>query len=203
MYGCESWTIKKGECRRINVFELWCWRRLLRVPWTARRSSQSILKINPEYSLEGLMLKQTPILWSPDVKSWLIRKDPDLGKIEGRRRWGQQRMRWLNGITYSNGHEFEQASRVADGQGGLVCCSPWGHQELDMTEWLNNNTVIQGLENREHGDFFWGLNQGALILPRKTLDPRTLNTTFTRILTLQVFPWDKKVQIVDKIVVVY
>ena len=71
MYGCESWTIKKGECHRIDAFELWCWRRLLRVPWTARRSNQSILKeISPEYSLEGLMLK--PILWPPDVKNSLI-----------------------------------------------------------------------------------------------------------------------------------
>ena len=71
MYGRESWTIKKAECWRIDVFELWCWRRLLRVPWTARRSNQSILQeISPEYSLEGLMLKETPVLWPPDVKNW-------------------------------------------------------------------------------------------------------------------------------------
>ena len=77
MYGCESWTIKKAECQRMDVFELWCWRRLLRVPWTARRSNQSILKeINPEYSLEG----EAPILWPPDVKSRLIGKDPDARK---------------------------------------------------------------------------------------------------------------------------
>ena len=83
MYGCESWTIKKAEHRRIDAFELWCWRRLLRVPWTARRANQSILKeiISPGYSLEGLMLKlKLPILWPPDVKSWLIGKDPDTGK---------------------------------------------------------------------------------------------------------------------------
>ena len=80
MYGCESWIIKKAEWQRIDVFELWCWRRLLRVPWTAR-SYQLILKeISPEYSLEGLMLKLKLILWSPDVKSQLIRKDPDVGK---------------------------------------------------------------------------------------------------------------------------
>ena len=79
MCGCESWTIKKAESWRINAFELWCWRRLLRIPWTARRSSQSILKeMSPEYSLEGLMLKlKTPILWPPDAKNWLIWKDPD------------------------------------------------------------------------------------------------------------------------------
>ena len=82
IYGCESWTIKKAEHRRIDAFELWCWRRLLRVPWTTRRSNQSILKeISPEYSLEGLMLKvKTPILWLPDAKNWLIWKDPDAGK---------------------------------------------------------------------------------------------------------------------------
>ena len=85
MYGCESWTVKKAECRRIDAFELWCWRRLLRVPWTARRSNQSILEeISPGISLEGMMLKlKAPILWSPHSKSQLIGKDPDAGK--GRR----------------------------------------------------------------------------------------------------------------------
>ena len=86
MYGCESWSIKKAECRRIDPFELWCWRRLLRVPWTARRANQSILKeISPGYSLEGLMLKLKLQFGPPDVKSWLIWKDPDAGKD-----WGQE-----------------------------------------------------------------------------------------------------------------
>ena len=87
MYGCESWTVKKAELQRIDAFELWCWRRLLRVPWTARRSNQSILKeISPGCSLEGLMAKaETPILWPPDAKSWLIGKDSDAG-----RDWGQE-----------------------------------------------------------------------------------------------------------------
>ena len=81
MYECESWNIKKAECQRIDAFELWCWRRLLRVLWTARRSNQSILKeINPKYSLEGLMLKLKLQLWPPDAKSSLIEKDPDAGK---------------------------------------------------------------------------------------------------------------------------
>ena len=100
MYGCESWTIKKAEHRRIDVFELWCWRRLLRVPWTARRSNQSILKeISPEYSLEGLMLK---LQHSGHLmqRTNLLEKTLMLGKIEGRRR-GRQRMRWLDGITDS------------------------------------------------------------------------------------------------------
>ena len=96
-YGCESWTIKKVECWRMDAFELWCWRRLLRVLWNARRSNQSILKeISPGYSLEGLMLKaEAPVLWPPDAKNWLLRKDPDPGKIEGRRRREWQKMRWL------------------------------------------------------------------------------------------------------------
>ena len=82
VYGCESWTVKKAECWRIDAFELWCCRRLVRVPWTVRRSNQSVLKeISPEYSLEGLMLKlKLPILWPPDAKNWLIGKDPDAGE---------------------------------------------------------------------------------------------------------------------------
>ena len=101
MYGCESWTIKKAEHQRIDAFELWCWRRLLRVPWTIRRSNHSILKeISPDCSLEGLMLElKLQYFWPPDVKNWLIGKDPDAGKIEGRRRKGWQRIRWLDGIT--------------------------------------------------------------------------------------------------------
>ena len=97
MYGCESWTIKKAECRRVDAFELWCWRRLLRVPWTARSSTLSILEeISPEYSLEGLML--TLKLQSFDHP---MRRTDSLGKIESRRRRGRQKMRWLDGITDS------------------------------------------------------------------------------------------------------
>ena len=101
MYGCESWTIKKAERRRIDAFELWCWRRLLRVPWTARRSNQSILKeISPEYSLEGLMLK-LKLQYFGHLMQRIdsLEKTLILGKIEGRRRRGQQRMRWMDGIT--------------------------------------------------------------------------------------------------------
>ena len=103
MYGCESWTIKKAECRRIDVFELWCWRRLLRIPWTARRSNQSILKeISPKYSLEGLMLKLKLQYFGHVMRrADSFEKTLMLGKIEGRRRRGRQRMRWLDGITDS------------------------------------------------------------------------------------------------------
>ena len=102
MYGCESWTIKKAECRRIDVFELWCWRRLLRVPWTARRSNQSILnEIITEYSLEVLMLKlKLQYFGHLKQRADSFEKTPMLGKIEGRRR-GWQRMRWLDGFTNS------------------------------------------------------------------------------------------------------
>ena len=102
-YGCESWTVKKGECWRIDAVELWCWRRLLQVPWTARKYNQSILKeISPEYSLEGLMLKLKLqyfgyLMWRTDS----LEKTLMLGKIEGRRSRGWQRMRWLDGITDS------------------------------------------------------------------------------------------------------
>ena len=101
MYGCESWTTKKAEGRRIAAFELWCWRRLLRVPWTARRSNQSILKeISPEYSLKGLMLKLKLQYFGHLMRRNDSLKRPlMLGKIEGRRRRGQQRMRWLDGIS--------------------------------------------------------------------------------------------------------
>ena len=109
MYGCESWTIKKAECRRIDDFELWSWRRLLRVPWTVRRSNQSILKeISHEYSLEGLMLHlKTPILWPPDAKNWLIWKNPDAEKD-----WMWEKKGTIHGQMVGwqhqlNGHEFE------------------------------------------------------------------------------------------------
>ena len=134
MYGCESWTIKKAEHWRIDAFELWCWRRLLRVLWTTR-SNQSILKeINPEYSLDGLMLNSQHfghLIWRTDSLEKILM----LGKIESRRKRGWQR-RWLDGINYSI--EFQQALGVGDGQGNLECCSSWGHKELDMTEWLND-----------------------------------------------------------------
>ena len=103
MYGYESWTIKRAECQRIDAFELWCWRRLLRVPWTARRSNQSILKeLSPEYSLEGLMLKLKLQYFGHLMgRADSFEKTLMLGKFEGRRRMGRQRMRWLDGITDS------------------------------------------------------------------------------------------------------
>ena len=129
----------KAERQRIDAFELWCWRRLLRVPWTARRSNQSILEeISPRCSLERLMLKlKLQYFGHLMQRADSLEKTLILGKIEGRRRRGQQRMRWLNGITDSMGMSLSKLQELVDGQGGLACFSPWGHKEWDMTEWLN------------------------------------------------------------------
>ena len=139
MYGFKSWTIKKAECRRIDAFELWCWRRLLRVPWAARRSNQSILKeINPEYSLEGLMLKlKLQYFGHLMQRTDSLEKTLMLGKIEGSRRRGRQSMRWWNDITDLMDMSLSKFRELSDRQGGLVCCNPWGRKELDTTEWLN------------------------------------------------------------------
>ena len=130
-HGCESWTIKKAEHQRIEVFKLWCWRRLLKVPWIARRSNQSILReINPEYSLEGLMLKLQyfgHLMRTEDS----LEKSLMLGKIEGRRRRGHQRMRWLDGITNASMNLGKLWEMVRSGGPGV--------SELDMTGWLNDN----------------------------------------------------------------
>ena len=138
LYGCESWTVKKAECQRIDAFELWCWRRLLRVPWTARRYNQSIMKINPGISLEGIMLKL-----KLQYSGHLMRKVDSLemtlmlGGIGGRRRRGRPRMRWLDGITNSMDVESQLTPGVGDGQGSLVCCDSWGCNESETTERLN------------------------------------------------------------------
>ena len=122
-----------------NAFELLCWRRLLSVPWNARRSNQSILKeISPEYSLEGRMLKLKlqyfgHLMWRTDS----FRKDPDTGKDWRQEEKGTREDEMVRRHHRFDGHEFEQAPAVGDGQGSLTCCSPWGHKELDTTEWLN------------------------------------------------------------------
>ena len=126
MYGCESWTIKKAKCQRIDVFELWCWKRFLRVPWAARRSNQSILKeISPDYWLEGLMLK-LKLQYSGHLirRSDSLEKTLMLGKIEG----GMTEDEMIGQHHRLDGHEFEYAPGIGEGQGSLMCCSPWGHK---------------------------------------------------------------------------
>jgi len=139
MYGCESWTIKKAEHWRTDAFELWCWRRLLRVPWTARRSNQSILKeISPEYSLDGLIAEaEAPILWPPDAKSWLIWKDPDARKHWRQEEKGTTEDEMVGWHHRLDGHEFGWTLGVGDGQGSLAGCYPWGRKESDTTKQLN------------------------------------------------------------------
>ena len=139
MYGCESWIIKKAEHWRIDAFELWCWRRFLRVPWTAKRSNQSILK-----EIKSLIFirrthaeAEAPILWLPDVKNWLIGKDPDAWKDWRQEEKGTTEDETVGWHHQLDGYEFEHALGVSDGQGSLACFSPWGCKESDTTEQLN------------------------------------------------------------------
>ena len=137
MYGCESWTMKKAARRIIDVFELWCWRRLLRVPWTARRSNQSILKeISPGCYLQGMMLKL-----QLQYFGHLMRRNDSfekmLGKIEGREEKWMREDEMIGWHHRLNSHEIVWAPGVGDGQGGLVCCSSWGCKESDTTKQLN------------------------------------------------------------------
>ena len=139
MYGCKSWIIKKSECQRMDAFELWCWRRLLRVPWTTRRSNQSILKeSNPDYSLEGLMLKLKLQYFGHLMQTAdsLEKTDDGKDRRQGKKRAAEDEVDgWHHWLMR---HEFEQAPGDGVEEGSLACCSPWGLKESDTTEQLNN-----------------------------------------------------------------
>ena len=137
-YGYEIWTIKKAEHWRIDAFELWCWRKL-----ESPLDSKEIKPINPKGNQSWILIGKTdaeaeaPILWLPDVKNWLLGKDPDAGKDWRQEEKGMTEDKMVGWHHQLDGHEFEQTPEAGDGQGCLVCCSPWGHKESDTTEWLN------------------------------------------------------------------
>ena len=154
MYGSESWTKKKADSRRIDVFELCCWRRLLRVPLTARRSNQSILKeISPKYSLDGLMLKLKLQYFGHLRRRTDSFEDPDAGKDWEQEEKGTTEDEMVGWHHWLNGHDFKEAPGIGDGQGGLVCCSPWGCRQSDTTERLKWTELSMALAIRTRPSF--------------------------------------------------
>ena len=159
MYRFESWAIKKAECWRIDAFKLWCWRRLLRVPWIAKRSNQSILKeINSEYSLEVLMLK-LKLQSFGHLMPWAhsLEKPLMLGRIGGRRRRGRQRMRWFDGFTDSMDVSLSKLRELVTGS--LACCNSWSRKESDTTEQLNWTEIIKRKISKVWSQSFWTILQ--------------------------------------------
>ena len=144
MYGCESWTMKKAECQRIDAFELWCWRRL-----KSPLDSKEIKSVNHKGNQPWIFIGRTDaeadtlILWPSDVKSQLIRKDLDAGKDWRQGEKGTTEDETVGWHHWVNEHEFEQALGDGEEQWSLVCCSPWGCKELDMAKWLNNNILLK------------------------------------------------------------
>ena len=156
MYGCESWTIKKAECRRTDAFELWCWRRVLRVPWTARKFNQSMLKEKSWIFIGRANAEaETPILWPSDVKSWLIGKDPDAGRDWRQEQKGMTEDEMVGWHHWLDGHGFGWTPEVGDGQGGLVCWA-WcaavhgvAKSQTRLSDWTELNwTLPRGLTSK-------------------------------------------------------
>ena len=142
MYGCESWTIKKAEHQKIDAFALWCWRLLI-----SPLDSKEIQPVHHKGDQSWIFIGRTdveaeaPILWPPDVKNWLIGKDPDAGTYCRQEEKGATEDEMVGWYHWLDGHEFEQAPGIGDGQGSLACCSPQGRKELDNTEWLNRTEL--------------------------------------------------------------
>ncbi|KAF7247848.1 putative uncharacterized transposon-derived protein F52C9.6 [Varanus komodoensis] len=158
MYDCESWTIRKADHKRIEAFELWCWRRLLRVPWTARRSNRSVLEqINPDWSLEGQILKMKLKYFGHLMRRKdSLEKSLMLGTIDGRRRRRQQRMGWLDGVTEAVGFELKWTLRDGGGQEGREGCCPWGHYGSDTTLRLTTTTTCLGSSHMLYPSYLTG-----------------------------------------------
>ena len=155
MYRCENWITKKAECRRVVAFELWCWRRCLRVlglqgdPVSPKGNQSWIFIGRTDAEAEA------PILWPPDAKNWLTRKDPDAGKDWRQEEKGMMKDEMVRLHHQLDGHEFEQALGFRDGEGSLVCCSPWGCKKSDTTEWLNwlipvRGTKMKNIDNYQY-----------------------------------------------------
>ena len=142
MYGCETWTVKKAEHRRIDAFELWCWRRLSKIPWIVTKEIQPVHSKGDQSCVfigRTDAEAETPILWPPHAKSWLFGKDPDAGRGWGQDEKGTTEDEMAGWHHQLDGHEFDWTPGVGDRQGGLVCCTSWGHKELDTTEWNELN----------------------------------------------------------------
>ena len=154
--GCESWTLTKAECQRNDAFELWCWRRVLRVPRTLHKSLpvkeiQSVhLRGNLSWLFKGRTdaEAETPVFWPPDAKNWFIGKDPEAGKDWRQEEKGMTEDEMAGWHHWLDGHEFEWTPGVGDGQGGLVCCDSWGRKELDTTERLNWTELNENLKKK-------------------------------------------------------
>ena len=154
MYGCESWTLKKAERQRIDAFELWCWRRLSRVPLECKKIKPIHTKGNQSCIFIGRTdaEAEAPILWPPDAKNWHIGKDPDAGKDWGQEEKGMTEDEMVGWHHRLDGREFEQAPGVGDGQGCLSCYSPRGRKESDTTQWLNWTELMAGGQVSDNDD---------------------------------------------------